>query len=59
VIPISQSAPTKGLFQDIPLDQIDWDDVGKLTPADYRKVSCEEMQEGLHKLIHRLHQGSL
>jgi hypothetical protein len=52
VIPISQSAPTKGLFQDIPLDQIDWDDVGKLTPADYRKVSCEEMQEGLHKLIH-------
>jgi hypothetical protein len=52
VTPILQSVPTSVLLQDIPLDQIDWDDVGKLTPADYRKVSYEEMQEGLRKFIH-------
>ena len=52
VPPIPQSAPTSGLFQDIPLDQVDWDDVGKLTPVDYRKVSYEEMKEGLRKFIH-------
>ncbi len=37
-------------FQEIPLEQMDWDEMGALTPEEYHKVPLEEMQEGLRKL---------
>ncbi|HIQ09252.1 MAG TPA: hypothetical protein EYH28_07085, partial [Anaerolineaceae bacterium] len=38
-------------IREIPLDRIAWESVGTLAPEDYRKVSREEMREGLRKLI--------
>ncbi len=37
--------------QEIPLQQIDWDELGDLSAEEYRKVSIEEMREGLRKLV--------
>jgi hypothetical protein len=44
------SATPVPVVQDIPLDQINWEDVGALGEADYRKVTREEVQQGLLKL---------
>lgn len=45
-----QTARLPAGIQEIPLEQIDWEDVGALTAEEYHKVSPEEMQEGLRKL---------
>jgi len=37
-------------IQDIPLEQIDWEDVGRLDVDDYHKVTHEEIHQGLRKL---------
>ena len=44
------SATPVPVVQDIPLDQINWEDVGALGEADHRKVTREEVQQGLLKL---------
>ena len=38
-------------IQEISLDSIDWEEMGALASDDYRKVSRDEMREGLRKLV--------
>ncbi len=47
---LSCVGPEASLIQDIPLDQIYWEEMDTLEAEDYRKVTYEEVQQGLLKL---------
>ncbi|GIV78341.1 MAG: hypothetical protein KatS3mg050_2735 [Litorilinea sp.] len=45
-----ETIPDHGI-REIPLGQIDWEEMGGLAQDDYHKVSAEEMREGLRKMV--------